>query len=105
METQELKHSENLILEGEEPDFIKQIKISKDIPKPHGWSGSKGSRWDHLLIKLEQGDSIEFNQTDSVSFTSRARGLGYCIACRKTGDDSVRVWFEGLNPNRKIKQQ
>ena len=98
---EEVKHSAYLKLEGETPDFIKELKISKDIPKPQGWSSAKGSRWDHLLIKLEKGDSVELSTNDSVSFTSRARGLGYCIACRKINGENTRVWFEGLNPNRK----
>lgn len=97
----EEEHSKNLILEGEAPDFIKELKISKDIPKPAGWSSSKGSRWDHLLIKMEKGDSVELSTVDSVSFTSRARGLGYSIACRKVDGENTRVWFEGLNPFRK----
>ena len=101
MEVGETKHSANLKLEGEEPDFIKELKISKDFPKPQGWSSAKGSRWDFLLVKLEKGDSVELTTPDSVSFTSRARGLGYCIACRKINEESTRVWFEGLNPNRK----
>jgi len=101
MSEDEQEHSKNLNLEGEVPDFINSIKISKNIPKPQGWSSSKGSRWDFLLIKLEKGDSIELATVDSISFTSRARGLGYCIACRKLDNHKTRVWFEGLNPNRK----
>lgn len=96
------KHSENLRLDGEVPDFIKELEISKDIPKPNGWA-STSSKWDHLLVKLDLGDSVVLNTTESVSFTSRARNIGYCIATRKIGEDEVRVWFEGLNPNRKVR--
>jgi len=97
------KHSKDLKLNGEVPDFIKKLKISKGVPVPVGWSQS--AKWDHLLVKLEYGDSVELDRKEAASFANRARNLGYLVVIRKESEEISRVWFEGLNPNHKPKKQ
>jgi len=91
------KHTKDLKLTGAVPKFIQAIKINKGIEIPEGWSRS--SQWDHLIVKMEQGDSVDLPFKDGASFCNRARNLGYLIVMRKVDDDVARVWFEGLNPN------
>jgi len=93
------KHSPDLKLDGEMPEFIKKVKISKNVPIPSGWAAS--GKWDHLLNKLVSRDSVELGLKEAASFTNRARNLNYLVVSRRVGQDKCRVWFEGLNPKPK----
>lgn len=100
--TTKIKHSKDLKTTGPVPDFIKEIKINKNIEIPVGWSRS--SQWDHLIIKMEKGDSVDRPFKEAVSLSGRARNLGYLVVMRKIDENLSRVWFEGLNPNHKAKK-
>lgn len=89
------KHSKDLKLDGEVPDFIKKLKISKGLEVPAGWTRS--SQWDHLLTKLVTGDSVELSNKEAASFANRARNLNYLVVIRRVTKDKSRVWFEGLS--------
>jgi hypothetical protein len=95
------KHSQNLKLSGPVPEFVKKIKINKNVPVPMGWATA--GKWDHLLVKLEYGDSVELTIKEAASFVNRARNLGYLVVTRKVSDTRSRVWFEGLHPIQKKK--
>lgn len=93
-------HSPLLNLRSPIQDQIKKIRILKNIlPPDNRWGGGK---WDHLIIKLEQGDCIELGKKEAASFANRARNIGYTIMLRKHNDTLVRIWFEGLNPKHKL---
>jgi len=96
------KHSPDLNLRGPEHEDVKKIKILKNIlPPQNRWSGGK---WDHLIVKLEQGDCIELGGKLATAFSSRARTLGYVVVLRKHDENITRVWFEGMDPNYKPKK-
>jgi hypothetical protein len=91
------KHSEQLNLSGPVPDEIKNIKILKNLmPPTNRWGGGK---WDHLIVRMEEGDCIELETKLAAAFGNRCRHLGYVIVLRKHTEDITRVWFEGLDPN------
>jgi len=95
-------HSNELNLNGAVPDFVKAIKIMKNImPPTNRWGGGK---WDHLIVRLEEGDCIELETKQAAAFGNRARHLGYVVVLRKHTKDSTRVWFEGLDPHFKPKK-
>ena len=97
------KHSKDLNLNGKPHADIAKFTINKNIKIPDNrWSTS---RWDHLIAKLDHGDSIEMSKREATSFTSRARNLGYAIVLRTIDDDISRVWFDGLNPNHNSKEK
>ncbi len=90
------KHSKHLELHGPVPEFVKKMKILKQVPVPIGWATA--GKWDHLLVRLEYGDCVEMGRKEAASFINRARNLGYLIVMRKISNEKTRVWFEGLNP-------
>lgn len=90
------KHSKHLKTGGPVPEFVKKIKILKNVPVPLGWASS--GKWDHLIVKLEYGDCVELDSKEAASFANRARNLGYLIVIRKVDEGRSKVWFEGLNP-------
>jgi len=85
--------NKGLKLDGEEPDYSK-FKIRKNQPVPTSYHGA--SYWDHLLDKLDKGDTIETNQKEGMSICNRARNLGFVIVMRKQGEDEYLVWFGGM---------
>ena len=87
------KHSKELKLGGPKPDFSKyKILKNQEIPVTR----QTASTWDHLIAKLDKGDSIDMNKKDSHSIANRARNLGYVIVLRKQAEDLFCVWFGGL---------
>jgi len=97
------KHSPDLNLKGTPNDFVKKIKILKNILPPlNRWAGGK---WDHLIVRLEEGDCIELETKLAYAFGNRARKLGYVIVIRKHTDDISRVWFEGWDASYQPKRR
>jgi len=93
------KHSPDLNLRGTPDDFVKKMRIMKNVQPPtNRWAGGK---WDHLIVRLEEGDCIELESKQAAAFANRARTLGYVIVVRKHTEDIARVWFEGWDPSYK----
>jgi len=87
------KHSKNLKLSGPKPDFSRYtIRKNQDVPITRNTS----STWDHLIAKLDSGDSIEMNKKESHSLANRARNLGYVIVLKMQAHDVYCIWFGGL---------
>lgn len=87
------KHSKNLKLAGPVPDYSKyKIRKNQEVPPVR----QIANHWDHLIAKLDAGDSIEMEQKEAMSLTNRARNIGYVIVSRKTDDNTYLVWFGGL---------
>lgn len=94
-----VKHSPDLNLRGTPHELVATIKIMKNIvPPDNRWAGGK---WDHLIVKLEEGDCIELENKPAAAFANRARSLGYVIVVRKYSELTSRVWFEGWDQNYK----
>lgn len=97
------KHSPNLNLTGPEHSEIKNARILKNIlPPENRWGGGK---WDHLIVKLQDGDCVELETKAANSFASRARHLGYVVVTAKHNESITRAWFEGWDPNFKPKKR
>ncbi len=119
-----------LKLHGAPSDLIKAYinNIKKGIPIPASRAGAAAGsgKWDFLLDVLVNGDYLEMESKEGVSFTNRARNLGFVIVTRKldpsflkdekTGEtvldenkqpvmapDKIGVWFEGLS--NKVSQE
>ncbi len=93
------KHSPELRLDGEPSDFVKSIRIIKNMELPTGRWGASFGKWDHLIARLSTGDCIELDHKAAASFANRGRNLGYLIVLRKIDENTSRVWFEGLSQN------
>ena len=88
------QHSKKLVLGGEVPNYS-HLKIKKNRPKPITIH-STAKKWDHFIAKLDEGDEVSMNKSESGSFANRARNLGYVVVMRKRGEDEFLVWFGGL---------
>jgi len=87
------KQSERLKLGGPVPDYsMFKIKKNQDVPEIRQTS----NYWDHLISKLDMGDSIEMDKKVAGSLTNRARNLGYVVVSRKREDNKILLWFGGL---------
>ena len=86
-------HSKKLKLDGPVPDYSK-FKIKKNQPVPEIRQTS--NFWDHLIFKLDRGDSLELDKKLAGSLTNRARNLGYVVVTRKREKDKIVLWFGGL---------
>lgn len=82
-----------LNLAGPSPD-LSRFEIKKNTPQPKGRMMS--SIWDHLIAKMDEGDSIVMDKRDSNAFSNRARKLGFVIVISKLEEDQFLVWFGGL---------
>lgn len=90
---QSQKQSEQLKLSGPVPDYSKyKVNKNQEIPEIR----QTHNHWDHLIAKLDIGDSIEMEKKDGGSFLNRARNLGYFIVARKREDNKMLIWFGGL---------
>lgn len=85
--------SKKLKLEGPVPDYSK-YKIKKNQPVPEIRQTS--NYWDHLISKLDKGDSLEMDKKEAGSLTNRARNIGYVVVTRKRENNKIVLWFGGF---------
>jgi len=83
---------QNLKIDGPCPDF-NDIEIMKntDVPRARG-----SFYWDHLINKLDKGDSFQLPKANASALAVRARKLGYVVVLAKWDDETTSVWFGGL---------
>jgi len=84
--------NKNLKIDGPCPDFT-DIEILKntDVPRARG-----SFYWDHLINKLDAGDSFQLPPRNASAFAVRGRKLGYVVVLAKYDDEHTDVWFGGL---------
>jgi len=84
--------NQNLRIDGPTPDFT-DIEIMKntDVPRARG-----SFYWDHLINKLDKGDSFQLPKRNASAFSVRARKLGYVVVLAKYDDEHTSVWFGGM---------
>lgn len=91
----EKKVDRNLRIDGPSPDFSGlDIVKNTDVPRARG-----SFYWDHLIDKLDKGDSFRLEAKEASAFSVRARKLGYVVVLSKdksNNDDKTAVWFGGL---------
>jgi len=102
-----LIHALELNLSMAIPERIYRLMrmVRKDIPTPIGSYRDFPPQWDHLIDKLDKGDSFECSEAEKRSFVHRCKQLKYVLVVRTTGekgsDKEVTIWFAGHKEDTK----
>jgi len=92
------KHSPDLNLGGEpDPEVMEYFEnLRKNVPEPAGRGRQAQDGWDHVIFKLEKGNSLAFPRLMANAIARRGKALGYVIRLTKVDKDFVDLWFGGF---------